>query len=116
VKLDCSSGNITFYLNVSSEYLFDFLEFYIDGTKKGEWSDQVDWTQASFPVTAGTRTFKWVYERDFMISEGSDTAWINDIVFPILGHPQAALAATHRITNHKPRATGHEEQKSSIQL
>ncbi|HUU20771.1 MAG TPA: carboxypeptidase regulatory-like domain-containing protein [Sedimentisphaerales bacterium] len=87
VTLDCSSGDITFYLNVSSEYRFDFLEFYIDGNKKDEWSGQVDWTQVSFPVTAGTRTFKWVYEKDLMISEGSDTAWIDDIVFPILGYP-----------------------------
>ncbi len=106
MTLDCTSGDITFYLNVSSEYLFDSLEFYIDGNKKGEWSGRVDWTRVSFPVSAGTRTFQWVYEKDFIASEGSDTAWLDDIVFPILGRPPAVPAAPQRATKHKPRVTG----------
>ncbi|MHC4173525.1 MAG: fibronectin type III domain-containing protein [Planctomycetota bacterium] len=83
VTLSCVSGNITFYRKVSSESSFDYLEFYIDGVKKDEWSGDEDWTEVSFPVTAGTRTFEWTYSKDVSTSDGDDTAWIDDIVFPI---------------------------------
>ncbi len=57
--------------------------FYIDGVKQDEWSGEQDWTQVSFSVTEGTRTFEWIYSKDYSISEGSDTTWIDDIVFPV---------------------------------
>ena len=80
LKLDCVSGNITFYRKVSSESGFDYLKFYIDGVEKDKWSGTEDWAEVSFPVTAGTRTFEWTYSKDGSISEGEDTAWIDDIV------------------------------------
>ncbi len=83
VTLDCVSGNITFYRKVSSELGYDYLKFYIDGAEKGKWSGEEDWAQVSFGVTAGTRIFEWTYSKDGSESEGSDTAWIDDIVFPI---------------------------------
>jgi len=83
VKLDCISGDITFYRKVSSEPGFDYLEFYIDGVRKDKWSGTNDWEQVSYPVTAGTRTFEWAYSKDGSISTGSDTAWIDDIIFPV---------------------------------
>ena len=83
VTLDCISGNITFYRKVSSESRCDYLKFYIDGVRKGRWSGEEDWAQVSFDVTAGTRTFEWTYSKDGSESEGYDTAWIDDIVFPI---------------------------------
>ncbi len=83
VTLDCVSGNITFYRKVSSESDFDYLQFSIDGVKKSRWSGEEDWAEVSFPVTAGTRTFEWTYSKDGSVSEGDDTAWIDDIVFPV---------------------------------
>ena len=83
VTLTCVSGNITFYRKVSSESKGDYLKFYIDGVGKGKWAGEVDWAELSFPVTAGTRTFEWTYSKDGSESEGGDTAWIDDIVFPI---------------------------------
>jgi len=83
VTLDCISGNIIFYRKVSSESNFDYLQFYIDGVRKRRWSGREDWTAVSFPVTAGTRTFEWTYSKDDSASGGHDTAWIDDIVFPI---------------------------------
>jgi len=79
VTLDCVSGNITFYRKVSCESNYDYLKFYIDGAEKGEWSGEQDWAEASFPVTAGTRTFEWTYSKDGSESVGDDTAWIDDI-------------------------------------
>jgi len=83
IRLDCISGDISFYRKVSSERDCDFLEFYIDGSRQDKWSGEKDWIQVSFPVEQGTRTFKWTYSKDSSISSGSDTAWIDDIVFPI---------------------------------
>ena len=86
VTLDCESGTIAFYLRVSSESGYDFLTFHIDGVEKDTWSGEEGWAEVSFPVTAGTRTFKWTYSKDGSVSEGDDTAWIDDIVFPIVGN------------------------------
>jgi len=83
ITLNCISGDISFYRKVSCESGYDYLKFYIDDRKKGEWSGDQDWRQVSFPVTAGTRNFKWTYAKDSSAYEGSDTAWIDDIVFPI---------------------------------
>jgi len=82
VELDCISGNISFFRKVSSESNFDVLRFYIDGNEQGSWSGSIDWDEVAFPVTTGRRTFEWTYSKDSSISNGDDTAWIDDITFP----------------------------------
>jgi len=84
VTLDCVSGNITFYRRVSSESGCDQLRFYIDGEEKGAWSGEKDWAEVSFSVKEGTRIFEWTYSKDFSSSRGDDTAWIDDIAFPVV--------------------------------
>jgi len=93
VRLACVSGNITFYRKTSSEANFDFLSFYIDGVRKNRWSGEVDWTEVLFPVTAGTRTFTWTYSKDSSVVRGSDTAWIDDIVFPMSSSTGVTLSS-----------------------
>lgn len=83
LTLDCISGRISFYYKVSSEHNFDRLRFYIDGIQQEQWSGNENWTEVFFPVIAGRRTFEWTYSKDGSSSYGSDTAWIDDIVFPI---------------------------------
>ncbi len=83
ITLDCFNGEISFYYKVSSESYFDYLKFYIDGVEKGKWSGNKDWAQVSFPVTAGRRTLQWSYMKDRYVSDGDDTAWIDDITFPL---------------------------------
>jgi hypothetical protein len=83
VTLDCVAGTITFYRKVSSESGFDFLRFSIDGVEQDKWSGEENWAEASFPVTEGARTFEWTYSKDGSTSEGSNAAWIDDIVFPV---------------------------------
>ncbi len=83
VRLRCVSGDITFYHKVSSESGCDYLEFYLDGIREGRWSGTMDWEQVSFPVMTGTRTFEWTYSKDGSVSSDGDTAWIDDIVFPV---------------------------------
>jgi hypothetical protein len=83
ISVECTSGEITFFCKVSSEAACDYLKFYIDGVETAKWSGMKDWEIASFPVRAGTRNFEWTYSKDGSISRGSDTAWIDEIIFPI---------------------------------
>ena len=83
VTFDCVPGDITFYRKVSSELDYDHLEFYIDSVEMDKWSGEEDWAEVSFHVDGGKRTFEWTYSKDGSESEGDDTAWIDDIVFPI---------------------------------
>jgi len=83
VTLNCAAGDITFYSKTSSEGGCDYLKFYIDRKEKRRWSGTNDWAEVSFPATAGTRTFEWIYSKDGSESIDDDTAWIDDIVFPV---------------------------------
>jgi hypothetical protein len=76
------SDTISFYYKVSSESNYDFLKFYINDEVKGQWSGSVNWTKASYAVTAGPKVFKWEYMKDNSVTSGSDRAWIDNIVFP----------------------------------
>lgn len=83
VTLDITApGDISFYYKVSSESNWDYLRFYIDDVQKAGWSGTVNWTEASYPVSAGEHTFMWAYEKDGSQSSGSDCGWVDFIVFP----------------------------------
>ena len=87
-----SADNISFYYKVSSEAssysFYDGLKFYIDGVEQGDgWQGEIDWTEASFPVTQGEHTFSWIYSKDGTVSSGEDCAWIDYIIFPPVSPP-----------------------------
>lgn len=77
-----ADDSISFYGKVSSEESYDFMKFFIDGTEKGSWSGEMNWTWFAYPVSAGSHTFKWTYEKDQSVSDGSDCAWTDYILFP----------------------------------
>ncbi len=77
-----NAGDVSFYRKVSSEESYDWLYFYIDGEKKGEWSGEEDWAKVSYPVSSGNHTFKWDYQKDGYSLSGEDKAWIDYIEFP----------------------------------
>lgn len=81
-----NDDEISFYARVSSESGYDYLRFYIDGTQKAQWAGEVAWEQATFPVTEGEHTFKWAYEKDQSVSNGSDCGWIDYINFPAVAN------------------------------
>jgi hypothetical protein len=83
INIDVTApGDISFFKFVSSE-AYDYLQFYIDGNKQGEWSG-IDnaWSFVSFPVTVGNHNLEWEYDKDASVSDGQDCAWIDYIVFP----------------------------------
>ena len=72
-----------FSVIVSSEDDYDFLQFYINGNKQGEWSGiDNSWSFVSYPVMPGINEFEWEYDKDGAVSDGQDCAWLDYIVFP----------------------------------
>ncbi len=78
----CQAGEISFSVRTSSESGFDELSFSIDGDQVGSWSGETEWTDVSFSISAGTHSLKWSYDKDGSVSEGEDTAWLDDITLP----------------------------------
>lgn len=76
------AGNISFYKKVDSEGTYDFLKFYINDNLEMEWSGTTGWSEQVFPISAGNHTLKWEYVKDSSVSDGDDTAWIDNISFP----------------------------------
>jgi hypothetical protein len=77
-----NNDSISFYRKVSSESGYDYMRFYIDNVKVGEWAGNIAWSKVAYPVTAGSRTFKWEYMKDFTVSSGDDCAWVDYITLP----------------------------------
>ena len=77
-----SNDTISFYYKVSSEANWDKLFFYIDNQEKNNWSGNVSWTKAAYPVSEGRHTYKWSYTKDSSQSSGSDCAWIDFVSLP----------------------------------
>jgi hypothetical protein len=74
--------SISFFYKVSSEASYDFFKFNLNNQTLVNISGEHDWTVAKFPVPAGEHVFKWSYEKDYSVSNGSDCAWLDYIVFP----------------------------------
>lgn len=72
-------GTIGFFIKVSSEYGWDYLNFFIDGTSMGSWCGFMDWTYFSYSVPAGVHTISWMYAKDGNVASGSDCAWVDEI-------------------------------------
>lgn len=77
-----ADGEISFYLKVSSEPDYDYLNFYIDDQLEEQWAGEVNWTEVVYSVNQGERTFKWVYQKDQSVANGQDCGWIDYITFP----------------------------------
>ena len=97
-----ADGVVSFYKKVSSENNYDKLHFYIDNVEKGVWSGDVAWSQESYPVSAGTHTFRWSYQKDYSVSSGSDCAWLDDIEFP----PTSVILGLDPVTNLEATVNG----------
>jgi hypothetical protein len=72
-----SAGSITFWHKESSEFGYDYLTFYIDGSEYGSWSGENGWSDFINDVSPGTHTLTWTYSKDDSISDGLDSVWID---------------------------------------
>ena len=91
---DFIAGNVSFARRVSSQST-DCLRFFIDiseqslgGACSGQGaSGEVPWAVVSLPITAGTHTLRWSYEKAAAGAGGADAAWIDRLVLPLAGSP-----------------------------
>ena len=100
------AGTVSFARRVSSEQDFDCLKFYIDNVQQNIGgacssgglgiSGEVGFgnTNVSFPLSAGTHTLRWSYQKDFSLGLGGDAAWIDEVVLP----PNTPTGAPQTIT------------------
>ncbi len=96
ITIESQQAMISFYYRVSSEEDYDFLNFYINGNLQAAWSGEIDWTYAEFPVPAGENNYRWVYEKDGYVQEGSDCAWIDFVQLPSsTGNESSDMIAVH---------------------
>lgn len=98
VGLFAGGGVGSFDLKVSSEENWDYLEFYLNGTRLQRWSGEVAWTHFEFPIPSGNNTYEWRYVKDGANSAGSDTAWIDNIQLRVRPVVDASSAATVKFT------------------
>tara|TARA_R110002051_G_C8769475_1_gene503477 strand:+ start:26547 stop:30890 length:4344 start_codon:yes stop_codon:yes gene_type:complete len=82
LTLQSTDGDMSFDVKVDSEGNFDILRFYIDDVFQAQWSGSRDTETAVYPVTNGTHTFKWEFTKDGSVSNGQDTAWVDNIAIP----------------------------------
>ncbi len=79
-----ADDSIAFMVKVSSEAGYDYLQFYINNTLQDEWAGEVDWVRVSYPVNEGEHTFRWVYDKDWSVSNGEDCGWIDFVELPAM--------------------------------
>lgn len=92
--VDCGDGGeITFWFKISSESGDDVLRFDIGNDTVGEWSGEMDWTSATFPVSGGVKIIRIRYTKGSSGSSGADAAWVDDLIFPSLANPEPKLVA-----------------------
>ncbi len=78
VTLDVIEGDIEFDVMALTDPAYSSLSFYIDGSWKANYFGDLPWTSVSFPISAGTHTFKWTYGSQ----QFPGRTWIDNVVFP----------------------------------
>ncbi|MCP4148466.1 MAG: hypothetical protein GY757_12035 [bacterium] len=71
--------SISFYWKVSSEARYDYLKFYIDDVLQDQIAGTTSWAQKTYSVSSGSHTIKWVYDKDYSVSSGSDCGWVDKV-------------------------------------
>ena len=79
-------GTLTFKWRTSSESNYDKLHFIVDGTEVTNSSGERSWaTYTRTFTTDATHTVAWKYDKDDIVSKGSDCGWIDDVVWTPTG-------------------------------
>jgi subtilisin-like proprotein convertase family protein len=68
---------VAFWWQVSSEFDYDKLRFFVDGEEVRSISGNVTWTQMAHYVPAGLHTLRWSYEKDVNTVAGLDAGWVD---------------------------------------
>ncbi|HOH79438.1 MAG TPA: S8 family serine peptidase [Candidatus Cloacimonadota bacterium] len=80
-----TAGDLSYFYKVSSESGYDYLRFYLDDVQQAQWSGEAGWALQTHAISTGLHSFKWTYSKDVSYLGGSDTAWLDHIIFPEFG-------------------------------
>ena len=75
-----ANASLSFYRKVSSEANYDYLYLYVGWDVIEKWSGELGWAKYSCDIEPGEHSISWYYEKDNAISNGSDCAWIDNIL------------------------------------
>jgi hypothetical protein len=76
------ADSVSFRFKVSSEEGCDKFVFKIDEEEICVYSGEIDWQFIAFPLSEGTHTLTWRYQKDFIFSSGDDRVYLDDISLP----------------------------------
>ena len=76
-----SGGVIHFHWKVSSERMYDRLQFIVNDRIVSQISGEIDWQEIAFSIPDGNNTLKWRYIKDGSLSRGSDTGWLDNVIW-----------------------------------
>ena len=81
------AGSGSFDYMVSSEPVFDYFEFSVDGLPQLiQWgTEATNWNNFVFDLTSGTHVLEWRYHKDTDTSAGMDAAFIDNVDLPLRG-------------------------------
>ena len=80
INVDSTPYQLIYQYKVDTNEKGDYLYFYIDDVKQSE-EFNTNWTSSQlYELALGNYAFKWCYKKDSSKSNGSDTAWIDDII------------------------------------
>ncbi|MBR0157213.1 MAG: CotH kinase family protein [Clostridia bacterium] len=83
LTLDMQAGEtLSFDYKVSTEQGYDKFSFNVNGSKIFEKSGELDWQSYTWTAeTAGSYTFVWKYDKDYSVSSGSDSVWLDEVAY-----------------------------------
>jgi hypothetical protein len=91
-------GNLSFWWKVSSQSGGDYLRFLVNGAELPAVpgiSGEAGWTQISHSLTAGSHTLRWRYVKNASTAAGSDTGWVDEVVWTLGGSAYAIWQAAN---------------------
>jgi hypothetical protein len=82
VEKETGAGTGSFFVKISSEQDWDYLDFSLNGQLLAKWSGRVDWKKFEFPLEAGMNRLQWRYKKDPSTFAGMDAAFIDNVFLP----------------------------------
>ena len=76
------ASNLSFWMHVSTESGYDWVDFEINGQQQLHLSGDTGWEEYTFEVPAGDNVFEWSYSKDYMVSSNDDCFYLDYITFP----------------------------------
>lgn len=74
-------GSLSFWWKLSSEWLYDCMEFFTNGVWVAGITGEVDWEVWNGKLGPGTQVLRWRYTKDSSGSSGQDRGWVDQVSF-----------------------------------